>query len=178
MSYDPDDNRPPEEPEGGRREGSGADPKLDEDAAWRSIIEHYGERPALDDLPPLGERPSDEPPIAPPAHPPVEPVDPFPSLNRRWQEPMDSGATWEDEGHFVPPEPPALPRVEPRRKLAWMGLFGGPALMLLAVVLGLDFPRWLTGALAIGFIGGFVYLVATMPRHRDGDDPGDDGAVV
>jgi hypothetical protein len=170
MTQNPDDNRPPEDPEGGRREGSGADRKLDEDAAWRAIVENYGERPALEDLPP------EPPPV--PLTPPGEPVDPFPSLHRRWQEPMDTGATWEDEGHFVPPEPPPLPRVEPRRKLAWIGLFGGPALMLLGVVFGLEYPRWLTGMLATAFIGGFVYLVATMPRSRGEDGSGDDGAVV
>jgi hypothetical protein len=32
--------------------------------------------------------------------------------------------------------------------------------------------------LATAFIGGFVYLVATMPRSRGEDGSGDDGAVV
>ena len=78
----------------------------------------------------------------------------------------------------MPPDPPPLPPVEPRRKLAWIGLFGGPALMLLAVVLGVHFPGWLMTLLVGGFVGGFVYLVATMPRTRPGDDSGDDGAIV
>lgn len=49
--------------------------------------------------------------------------------------------------------------------------------MLLAVVLGWTFPSWIMGLLVIGFVGGFVYLVATMSRIRH-DWSGDDGAVV
>jgi hypothetical protein len=32
--------------------------------------------------------------------------------------------------------------------------------------------------LAAGFVGGFVYLIATMPNRRPGDGSGGDGAVV
>ncbi|HZJ06963.1 MAG TPA: hypothetical protein VFD59_16030, partial [Nocardioidaceae bacterium] len=83
-----------------------------------------------------------------------------------------------DEGHFVPPEPPPLPPIDPRRKLAWIGLFGAPVLMLTAVVLGWGYPGWVTATLVTGFVGGFGYLVATMPRRRPDDWSGDDGAVV
>ena len=38
-------------------------------------------------------------------------------------------------------------------------------------------PVDVVGHSMVGFVGGFVYLVATMPRNR-GDWPGDDGAVV
>jgi len=137
----------------------------DEDAVWRSIIENYGERPTLDD---------DEP--AAPAEAPSRDV-----FDRSF---LDAQAAaepqpqpWTDEGHFVPPEPPPLPRTTPIRRLAWFGLFGAPALMLLAVVFGWAYPSWLALLLVVGFVGGFVYLVATMPRNR-GDWPGDDGAVV
>ena len=60
--------------------------------------------------------------------------------------------------------------------LMWFGLFGAPLLMLAAVVLDLSYPGWLTFGLVAGFVGGFVFLVATMPRDRG--DEGDDGAVV
>ena len=124
--------------------------------------------------------------VEPPAEPPVVPPkqehprrEPFGILEPGWQDDLNSTPTsWEDEGHFVPPTPPPLPPVEPRRKLAWFGLFGGPALMLLAVVLGFQYPGWVLFLLTAGFIGGFGYLVATMPKTRDGDGPGDDGAVV
>jgi hypothetical protein len=48
--------------------------------------------------------------------------------------------------------------------------------MVAAVAFGWQFPMWLTIGLVAAFIGGFVFLVATMPRDR-GDGWGD-GAVV
>jgi hypothetical protein len=166
MTRDPDDDKPSEDPEGVRREG---DRKLDEDAAWRSIVENYGD-PVL----PLAEE--DDPPPEPgevAAEPPR-----FAVFERRWPDPLNSEADWEDEGHFIPPEPPPLPTLEPRRKLAWTGLFGSPVMMLAAVVFGWSYPQWFSFILVTGFLGGFGYLVATMPRTRGGDGPGDDGAVV
>jgi hypothetical protein len=50
--------------------------------------------------------------------------------------------------------------------------------MLLAVVLGWTMPGWLGFLLVAGFLGGFGFLVATMPRSRGEDGDGDDGAVV
>ena len=167
MTHDPDGTNP-DDPHEGAPGGSGEfGPKLDEDAAWRSIIEHYGDRPVLDD----------PPPVAPPAEPEAQPR--FAVFERRWTpEPLNSEATWDDEGHFVPPEPPPLPRLEPRRKLAWIGLFGAPLMMLVAVVFGWHYPGWLSFLLVSGFVGGFGYLVATMPRNRDDDGSGDNGAIV
>jgi hypothetical protein len=48
--------------------------------------------------------------------------------------------------------------------------------MLIAVAVGWAMPDWLAMLLVAGFVGGFVFLVATMPRDRR--DDGDDGAVV
>ncbi len=48
----------------------------------------------------------------------------------------------EDEEHFVPPEPPPVPRGTPARRLAWAGLFLPPLLMLAAVVFGWTFAPW------------------------------------
>jgi hypothetical protein len=50
--------------------------------------------------------------------------------------------------------------------------------MLIAVIAHITFPTWLSMLLVAGFVGGFVFLVATMERTgRDGWG-GDDGAVV
>ena len=62
-----------------------------------------------------------------------------------------------------------MPGTTPARRLAWIGLFGAPALMLLAVVARLTFPTWLSMGLVVAFVGGFVFLVATMPRATAGD---------
>jgi hypothetical protein len=149
----------PDQPAGGAS-GDGA---FDEEAAWRMIVENYGERPEM------GAPVEPDPP----RHP--LPANPF---DRTFADSLDTEATWQDEGHFVPPEPPPLPRPEPRRRLAWAGLFGTPVVLLLAAVLHLALPTWAVTLLVVGFVGGFVYLVATMPRTRHDDWPGDDGAVV
>jgi hypothetical protein len=49
--------------------------------------------------------------------------------------------------------------------------------MLVLVAFGISIPGWLSFLLVTGFLGGFVYLVATM-RRDDGAWPGDDGAVL
>jgi hypothetical protein len=170
MTHHPDDHQPPEDAAGDLGEGR---PKLDEDAAWREIIEHYGERPEM------GE---DVPPVAPPeTYRVVEPVETN-VFDRSFLDSLNTEATWDDEGHFVPPEPPPLPRLETPRKLAWIGFFGAPAAMVLGVVFhqlfGWYFPTWAGPVLIAAFLGGFGYLVATMPRHRYDDGSGDDGAVV
>ena len=43
----------------------------------------------------------------------------------------------DDEGHFVPPEPPPLPEADVTAKFAWLAVIGGPVLLLLAVLLRL-----------------------------------------
>jgi hypothetical protein len=155
------DDVPRDEPGPGERGGaSGPGLPLDEEAAWREIVANYGERPALG---------SDAPPLRPPAAPAV-PAAPLPPVAPT--EPVD-----EDEvHHFVPPVPPPLPKATPARRLAWLGLFVPPVLMLVAVVLSWTFPVWFAVGLVIAFVGGFVFLVATMPRERG--DGWDDGAVV
>ncbi len=117
---------------------------FDEDAAWRAIVENYDARPdpggfrrrrvAAPEPPP--------PPAAALAGPGV--------FDRTYLESLPGGdagaASWHDEGHFVPPEPPPMPRATPARRLAWLGLFGSPLLMLLAVVLGWSYPGLGLGA--------------------------------
>ena len=145
-----------EQPEPGRPDG---DHELDEAAAWADIVANYGDEPT--DPPVDTERPVVETNL----------------FDRAFVDSQDAFEPWDAEEHFVPPEPPPLPKLEPRRKLAWIGLFGAPLLMLIAVVAGLTFPDWFIALMVASFIGGFVYLVATMRRGSD-DWPGDDGAVV
>ncbi|MEW1645070.1 MULTISPECIES: hypothetical protein [unclassified Streptomyces] len=84
----------------------------------------------------------------------------------------------DDEGHFVPPEPPPLPAADTTAKFAWLGVIGGPILLLLAVLLSWDMTWWLATIGIGGFLGGFGTLVMRMRTdEEDGDDPGR-GAVV
>lgn len=127
----------------------------DEDEVWRDIVENYGEAPSVEEAPPVvypGPR-SD-------VVEPDEVYDPDP---------------W-DEGRFVPPPAPPVPLAEPPRLLAWIGLFGSPTVLLVALVIGWQLPGWLSTLLIGSFIGGFGYLVATM--NREPRDPGDNGARI
>lgn len=117
----------------------------DEDDAWRAIVENYGDHPTVEAAPAWSDL-SEEPPAENP-------------------DPEDS---------FVPPEAPRIERTTPPRTAAWSGLFLAPGLLLLALLLGISLPAWVGYLLVAWFVGGFGYLVATMPRGAR--DPGDDGA--
>lgn len=93
-------------------------------------------------------------------------------------EPTEDDFDEDDEGHFVPPEPPPLPEADTTAKFAWLGVIGGPILLLLAVLLSWEMTWWLATVSIGGFVGGFATLVARMKTDdEDGDDPGR-GAVV
>jgi hypothetical protein len=145
----------------------------DEDALWRSIVENYGDRISLDQSKePTGESTVDasaDPgaaPVQPRVQPPAQRDDP--DLLDAWDDPDD---------HFVPPEPPPLPTLDPPRLLAWAGVFGVPMLVIVVSVLQISIPSFVSLLCLAWFVGGFGYLVATMRRD---DDPNtrDDGAVL
>ncbi|MFF7402117.1 hypothetical protein [Streptomyces murinus] len=97
--------------------------------------------------------------------------------DHRAPEPSETDFDEDDEGHFVPPEPPPLDTGDTTSKFAWLGVVGGPILLLVAVLLGWDMTWWLTTLGIGGFLGGFATLVARMRTDEDDDDPGR-GAVV
>jgi hypothetical protein len=132
-------------PEPGRSDGA-----ANEEELWRSIVENYGDRPDLPDLP------LDQP--AAPSRPPAD-------------EPADE---WGE--HFVPPEPPPLPRPDPPVLVAWLGVLGAPLMLMVVVVFAIGIPMLLGLLLAVWFLGGFAYLVSAMPTEPR--DPGDDGAQL
>lgn len=103
----------------------------------------------------------------------------------RWDdEPATGGSTYDPkpfggfdyEERFVPPKPGPTPLPEPPRLIAWSGVLGAPVVFLVFLIAGARLPSWASTLLVCAFIGGFVFLVATMPREPR--DPGDDGAVV
>ncbi len=126
----------------------------DVDRAWQDIVEHYGERAEV------------EADTAPPVAPEPEAVASTPPVHEQY----------DDEERFVPPPPPPLPRPEPRRQAAWIGLFASPLILLVFTVMGWHLPLLMSYALVLAFLGGFGYLVVMMPRGPR--DPGDDGARI
>ncbi|MCH0566409.1 MULTISPECIES: hypothetical protein [unclassified Streptomyces] len=171
---------------------------FDETAAWEAIVAGYGAEPpdppgskpfrSVEDLAlPEPEADVDEPEKQPdgkggrPAAPLGGSVSFAPGVGPRdysLSEPSEDDLDEDDEGHFVPPEPPPLPESDTTARFAWLGVIGGPVLLLLAVLLGWDMTWWLTTLCVGGFLGGFATLVMRMRTDDDGtDDPGR-GAVV
>ena len=128
--------------------------------AWREIVEHYGERPELDDETTHVVRPPAEP----------EPVE---------DEQADQDADDDDvpaEG-FRPPPPPPFPTPRTwQRGVAWAGILVAPALALLIGLLSIYVTPLVGWALIGWFVGSFAYLVRVMPRSPR--DPWDDGSRI
>ncbi|MET7474462.1 hypothetical protein ABZT17_08890 [Streptomyces sp. NPDC005648] len=173
---------------------------FDEDAAWAAIVAGYGEEPAdppgtkpfksVEDLALLEPETNDEQPAPKEEKPreekPAKPLGGSVSFapgvggprDYSTPEPSEDDYDEDDEGHFEPPEPPPLPAADTTAKFAWLGVVGGPILLLLAVVLGWDMTWWLATLGVGGFLGGFATLVMRMRTDEDEDgDPGR-GAVV
>ena len=132
------------------------EPGSDPVPRW-SVLEDAGEA-----LPPLEDEP-ERPPLSS-------------RLIRRAPEPV---ATPDDDvEHFVPPEPPPLPETDRITRLAWAGLLGGPAIIVLAALLGIAIEGWVVVAALGAFLGGFATLVLRMADRRSDDDGWDDGAVL
>ena len=165
MGHEHDDNREGREITPGSR---------DEDLLWRSIVDNYGDRVTLD---PTSDEPTGEPPKEPTEEPTATQVPAAPS---KPEEPPAEARDWLDayddpEDHFVPPEPERVPTPEPRRLIAWAGVFGVPVAVLVLVVLQVSLPPWASMLCLAWFVGGFGYLVATM-RREPPDNDWDDGA--
>jgi hypothetical protein len=151
---------------------------LDVDARFAEIIAGWEPTaPEEDDAAPLPPTP---PPVAPDHGDPSSEQPPADRLRGlfqpSWNDPLDTEAIWEDEGHFVPPPPPPLPSVEPNRRLAWAALVGSPLVALLLVGAGISVTGWMSFLLVVAFVGGFGYLVATMRSGPPDEWSGDDGA--
>jgi len=149
---------PEDEPAGDELPEQVPEPVSAEDALWRSIVDNYGDRPEIE------EPEVKVPPSLRDLDPPARPTEDGPAELA----PVDR------EDHFVPPDPPPLPMPPPARLLAWIGLFGVPAFVLFALVAKIDLAAWMGLLLMVWFVGGFVFLVASMRPGPGGDH--DDGA--
>jgi hypothetical protein len=170
--------RPPVLPEPPRRSSA---PDEDPDEAWRQIVDGWAQEsaepvppwPVSEDLDPR-PRTSDEP----------DPETGARRLRRRTDEPEDALPSWiepdalEDDGHYVPPPPPAVPK--PRRHT-----IGAITALVLGLVL--VFAPELVGqvqtvglgvvgiCLMLGGAGALVWHMRDAPPTDSGPD---DGAVV
>ncbi|MFE5035241.1 hypothetical protein [Streptomyces sp. NPDC056683] len=190
----------------GDREPDETGVPFDEEAAWAAIVAGYGDEPpdppgaapfkpvkdlALPTMDDEDETEAEAEPAGTGAgaageQRPVQPLGSSVSFapgvggprDYTAPEPSEDDFDEDDEGHFVPPEPPPLPDADATAKFAWLGVVGGPILLLLAVLLGWDMTWWLATLGIGGFLGGFVTLVTRMKTDDEDDgDPGR-GAVV
>jgi hypothetical protein len=151
----------------------------DEDAVWADLVARLEETPTegpgprqdFSDFDPLGiARPA---PIAgagadtsaAPAPPPAAASGP-----------RNYGVDDEEEGAFVPEDPPSLAAAEPALLLAWVGAAGAPIVLLLAAILWRGAPLVAIIGIILVFVASAGYLVFRLPASRD--DDGDDGAVL
>lgn len=125
------------------------------------------------------EKPADPGDLHHPA-PPVRGSGLSSRLVRRGTPPQDEDPdpTYWPSDHYVPPVPPPLPRLDRLARFSWIGLIGGPLVLLLVVVLNLRVDRVVPFAAGAAFIAGFITLVARMPDRARDEDDWDDGAVV
>jgi hypothetical protein len=84
----------------------------------------------------------------------------------------------DDDDHFIPPPPPPLPTLDPVAKGAWTALFGGPAYLLVATMVGWVIPGWATFGAVAAFVGGFAVVVIRMGDKPSRGSGPDNGAVV
>lgn len=123
--------------------------------------------------------PASDPPAPPASADPVPGVVPGPPQVRiiRPALPLPPPPSDSDE-HFVPPPPPPLPKLDPVSKGAWVALFGGPAYLLVAVLVNWQIPSVAAFIAVAAFVGGFATLVMRMDDRPPDDSGPDDGAVV
>ncbi|MDT3399041.1 hypothetical protein RKE29_20735 [Streptomyces sp. B1866] len=98
---------------------------------------------------------------------------------RDWQpaEASDDDFDETDEGHFVPPDP-SLPESDTASRFAWLGVIGGPLLLIGSVVFQVAITWWIVTVGIGGFLGGLATLVLRMRADDDEEDDPGRGAVV
>ncbi|MDO9378873.1 MAG: hypothetical protein Q7T56_08475 [Nocardioidaceae bacterium] len=133
--------------------------------------------------------PSDlDAPVERPAPPADDPADDLPAQHDVFEPRMSDPAPaegWDVDddhdddraGRFVPPETPPGEPLDTRTKLAWVGLVGPPAILVVATVIGYLLPRLVSAVLVLTAIASLVYLIGLRGNHHRDDDP-DHGAVL
>lgn len=134
-----------------------------DEVAWQQIVSGFS---ATATEPEHDRRPATE------ETEPVDHRDPAPPSSR--PHPL----VGDDEEHFTPEPPPPPPALDLVSRLSWIGLFGGPLVLLVAALFGWSPPRALTLLCVLAFVGGMVTLVVRMKDRPPNDGGPDNGAVV
>lgn len=158
----------------------------DDDAVWLDLVARLEAMPdeILDgeDLP--GDFPGGRPDAAGPGLRPsrFSDYDPL-GLSRALSDAADSGDALpgsgprdyeaaDDDGAFVPEDPPSLAGTEPLTMLAWVGAVGGPLALLFTAMFWRSAPLPAVLGMVAAFLASVVYLIMRLPREKDDYDDG------
>lgn len=78
----------------------------------------------------------------------------------------------DDDGAFVPEEPPSLANAEPMTVLAWLGAVGGPIALLLSAMFWRSAPLLAILGMVAAFAVSVVFLIMKLPSEKDDNDDG------
>ncbi|MFP3462154.1 hypothetical protein R5O87_15005 [Arthrobacter globiformis] len=80
--------------------------------------------------------------------------------------------TVDDDGEFVPEEPPKLSATDPLTMLAWLGAVGAPVALVLSSMFWRSAPLLAILGMVAVFIAAVVYLIMKLPQEKDENDDG------
>lgn len=122
---------------------------------------------------------ANEPAEAPPApKPQPSPQSSPPPTAWRGQEAEWDWSWGTDDEHYVPPEPPPLPRLRPLTIVALVLILAAVVLLVLPGVIGLDARIGTPMALVALTCGGALLLLRIRRSPKEPDDGRDDGAQI
>ncbi|MFF2317133.1 hypothetical protein ACFVTE_12790 [Arthrobacter sp. NPDC058097] len=78
----------------------------------------------------------------------------------------------DDDGEFVPEEPPKLSATDPLTMLAWLGAVGAPVALVLSSMFWRSAPLLAILGMVAVFIAAVVYLIMKLPQEKDENDDG------
>jgi hypothetical protein len=85
--------------------------------------------------------------------------------------PRDYGVD-DEEGAFVPEDPPILSATDPLTMLAWLGAVGSPIALVLSAMFWRSAPLLAVLGMVAVFVAAVVYLIMKLPQEKDENDDG------
>ncbi|MET3921859.1 hypothetical protein [Arthrobacter sp. UYEF20] len=86
--------------------------------------------------------------------------------------PRDYEAEDEDDGAFVPEDPPSLAGADPMTVLAWLGAVGGPIALVMSAMFWRSAPLTAILGMVTAFAASVVFLIMKLPGEKDEHDDG------
>jgi hypothetical protein len=78
----------------------------------------------------------------------------------------------DDDGAFVPEDPPSLVGTDPLTMLAWIGAVGGPLALLFTAMFWRSAPLLAILGMVAAFAASVIYLIMRLPHEKNEDDDG------